>query len=263
MPLTPVVKNLMIATGLVFLAQFTFQNKFPVYEWFAQHHFLSKDFKPHQLVTYMFLHDTRGIEHILFNMLALYMFGTKLEMVWGGKRFLTFYLVCGVGAGVISGLASLIATYPAIGDINFLADHPTVRNFNMLLNKYNWSAGPEFQAYLNANADNPGIGQEILNATGQLKQLVTRGTTVGASGAVFGILAGVAYLFPNDVVNVYFVLPIKMKWFVMIYAGLELYMAYRNDPNDQVAHMAHLGGALVGFLIVYFSYRRGNRRRLF
>lgn len=261
--MTPVVKNLMIVTGLVFLAQLTFQNKFPVYEWFAQHHFLSKEFKPHQLLTYMFLHSTLSFGHILFNMLALFMFGTKLEMVWGAKRFLTFYLVCGIGAGLISGLASLIETYPAISDINFLAEHPTVRNFNMLVNKYNWSGLSEYKAMLNANADQPGVDKAIFTLAGQLKQAVTAGSTVGASGAVFGILAGVAYLFPNDIINIYFVIPLKLKWFVLIYAGVELYLAYKNDPQDQVAHVAHLGGALVGFLIVYFSYRRGNRRRLF
>ncbi|WP_276480776.1 rhomboid family intramembrane serine protease [Paraflavitalea pollutisoli] len=264
MPLTPVVKNLMIVTGLVFLAQLTFQSKFPVYDWFAMHHFLSKDFKPHQLLTYMFMHSTQGFGHILFNMLALFMFGTKLEMVWGAKRFLTFYLICGIGAGVISGLATLIETYPVISDLNFLQDHPTIRNLNMLLNKYPWVNN---LVQINPNAvvdpNSVEVQKEIFSIANHLKEAATQSSTVGASGAIFGILAGVGYLFPNDIVNIYFVLPIKMKWFVVIYAGLELYMAYRNDPNDQVAHVAHLGGALVGFLIVYFSYRRGNRRRLF
>jgi membrane associated rhomboid family serine protease len=264
MPLTPVVKNLLIVNGLVFLAQLTFQGKFPVDELFAQHHFLSKDFKPHQLLTYMFMHGSFG--HILTNMLGLYVFGSKLEMVWGGKRFLTFYLICGIGAGIISGVATLAETYPMISDLNFLQDHPSARNFNMLLSKYESINGivlPEFKALVSSNPNDPGIEKQIFDAAGQLKEFATRGQMVGASGSIFGLLAGVAYLFPNDVVLIYFLFPLKMKWLALIYGGVELWAAIQNNPQDPVAHIAHLGGALVGFLIVYFSYRRGNRRKLF
>jgi membrane associated rhomboid family serine protease len=266
LPITPVVKNLLIVNGLVFLAQLTFHNKFPVDEWFAQHHFLSKDFRPHQFLTYMFMHDTSGFSHLLFNMLGLFMFGTKLEMVWGGKRFLTFYLICGIGAGLISGLATLAETYPVISDLNFLQDHPTARNFDMLLSKYQWirmRINPDFTNMIKTSPNYPGIAKDIVDFTDQARAAATAGQMVGASGALFGILAGVAYLFPNDTVSLYFLFPIKMKWFVLIYGGIELYLAFQNNPNDRVAHGAHVGGALVGFLIVYFSYRRGNRRKLF
>lgn len=266
LPLTPIVKNLLIVNGLVYLAQLTFQSKFPVDELFAQHHFLSKDFRPHQLLTYMFMHDTRGFSHILFNMLALYLFGTKLEMVWGAKRFLTFYLICGIGAGIISGVATLAETYPVISDLNFLQEHASARNFNMLLSKYDWirhAINPEFTALVNNNPNDPVVIKEITKATVELKDMTTRGITVGASGAIFGLLAGIAYLFPNDVIYFYFLFPIKMKWFALLYAGGELWAAIQNNPQDPVAHIAHLGGGLVGFLMVYFSYRRGNRRKLF
>ncbi|WP_315819503.1 rhomboid family intramembrane serine protease [Paraflavitalea speifideaquila] len=116
LPMTPVVKNLLIVNALIFLAQMTFQNKFPVDELFAQHHFLSKDFRPHQFLTYMFMHGS--FQH-LFLICWGCIFGTKLEMVWGAKRFLTFYLICGIGAGLISGLATLVETYPVISDLNF------------------------------------------------------------------------------------------------------------------------------------------------
>lgn len=266
LPLTPVVKNLLIVNGLVFLAQLTFQNKFPIDDWFAQHHFLSKDFRPHQLLTYMFMHSTTGFSHILFNMLALFMFGSKLEMVWGGKRFLTYYLVCGIGAGLISGVATLVETYPVISDLNFLRDHPTAKNFNALLSKYDWirqAINPEFTALVNSNPTDPGIIKNIFTVSGELKEIRTGGQMVGASGAVFGLLAGTAYLFPNDMIMIYFLFPVKMKWFVLAYGALELWAAIQNNPQDPVAHVAHLGGGLVGFLIVYFSYRRGNRRKLF
>jgi membrane associated rhomboid family serine protease len=263
-PLTPVIKNLLIINGLIFLAQITFQQKFPIHDWFAQHHFLSKDFRPHQVLTAMFMHAT--FQHLFFNMLGLYMFGSKLEMVWGAKRFLTFYLLCGIGAGVISGLVTLINTYPVISDLNFLQEHSTVRNFNMLLSKYDWikdSILPEFSAMLNADPNNPEAAKAVFNAANQLKELATKGTVVGASGAIFGILAGVAYLFPDDIIMLNFFFPVKMKWFALIYGGVEVWAAIQNRPDDQVAHVAHLGGALIGFLMVYFSYRRGNRRKLF
>lgn len=269
MPLTPVVKNLMIVNGLVYLAQLTFQGKFPIDEWFAQHHFLSKDFRPHQLLTYMFMHDTNGFSHILFNMLALYMFGSKLEMVWGAKRFLTFYLICGVGAGIISGVATLIETYPVISDINFLQEHTSVRNYNMLLSKYDWiqngmnRAYPHFTEAVNSSPNDPEAIKSIFKISGELKEAATAGSVVGASGAIYGLLAGIAYLFPNDMVMIYFLFPLKMKWLALIYAAVEVWAAIQNDPNDQVAHVAHLGGGLVGFLMVYISYRRGNRRKLF
>lgn len=264
MPLTPVVKNLLIVNGLVFLAQLTFQNKFPVDELFAQHHFLSKDFRPHQLLTYMFMHGNWG--HIIGNMLGLYVFGTKLEMVWGPKRFLTFYLLCGIGAGLISGLTTLIETYPAISDLSFLQDHPSVSNFNMLLNKYSSVRSiinPEFTKLVNEAPNDPGVAQRISEFAGEVKQYVTRGQMVGASGSIYGLLAGIAYLFPNDEVYIYGMLPIKMKWLAAIYGAISVYGAIQSNPQDPVAHIAHLGGALVGFLIVYFSYRRGNRRKLF
>jgi len=216
------------------------------------------------LLTYMFMHGNWG--HIIGNMLGLYVFGTKLEMVWGPKRFLTFYLLCGIGAGLISGLATLAETYPMISDLNFLAEHPTARNFTMLLNKYDKiraSFSPEILTMVNDRVNDPRLAKEIFEVAGQLKGEVTRGQMVGASGSIYGLLAGIAYLFPNDEVYIYGMLPIKMKWLAAIYGAISVYGAIQSNPQDPVAHIAHLGGALVGFLIVYFSYRRGNRRKLF
>jgi len=256
LPPTTVVKNLLIINGLIYLAQITFQGKFPVYEMFAQHHFLSKDFRPYQIITAMFMHDTRSIGHLLGNMIGLYFFGTKLEMVWGPKRFLSYYLICGLGAGIISGLATLIETYPIINDLNLLLDHPTLRNFNMLYSKYDLAQYPsnitQFHAFLNSQPDNPAIGKLVLDAASQLKEMATGSTVIGASGAIFGLIIGAGYLFPNDIIYFNFFIPIKMKWFALGYAGIELYAAFQNAPGDQVAHMAHLGGALIGFLILFF-----------
>ncbi|WP_315819502.1 rhomboid family intramembrane serine protease [Paraflavitalea speifideaquila] len=109
------------------------------------------------------------------------------------------------------------------------------------------SVPSEFTNLLNANPDDPIAPRAIFNMSDQIKAAATGRQMVGASGALFGILAGVAYLFPNDQVMIYFLFPIKMKWLVLIYGGLELWAAIQNNPQDPVAHVAHLGGGLVGF----------------
>lgn len=265
MPLTPVVKNLLIINTLIFLAQQTFQSQFPIHELFAQHHFLSKDFRPHQLLTAMFMHASFG--HLFGNMLGLYVFGTKLEMVWGAKRFLTYYLICGLGAAVIIGLATLIETYPMIRDVNILLEQRSASDFNMLYNKYDFlSSEPnvvQLHALLNTDPTNAEGLSRLSELALELKDYATSGTVLGASGALFGIIIGAGYLFPNDMVYYGFFIPVKMKWLAIGYAAYELFAAIQNDPRDQVAHVAHLGGALIGFLILFFSYRRGNRRKLF
>jgi membrane associated rhomboid family serine protease len=211
----------------------------------------------------MFMHASWG--HLFGNMLGLYVFGTKLEMVWGAKRFLTYYLICGLGAGVIIGLATLVETYPMIRDLNLVMQQSTVENFNMLYTKYDLSEvlNPQVYQTLNGDPNYTGASQMILEVANQLKEHVTSGTVIGASGALFGLIIGAGYLFPNDLVYYGFFIPLKMKWLAIGYAAIELYAAIQNAPGDQVAHVAHLGGALVGFLILFFSYRRGNRRKLF
>jgi membrane associated rhomboid family serine protease len=118
---------------------------------------------------------------------------------------------------------------------------------------------PQLHEVLNSNPGSVDASSLILDIATKLKEGITSGTVIGASGALFGIIVGAGYLFPNDIV--YF--GIKMKWMAIGYSAYELYAALQNAPGDQVAHVAHLGGALVGFLILFFSYRRGNRRKLF
>lgn len=217
----PVIKNLLIVNALAFFASTIFGDK--VFDYFALHDIRSVYFKPHQLVTHMFLHG--GFSHILFNMLAVWMFGSVLENLWGGKRFLIFYMLCGLGAAALH----LGVLYMEMNDV--------VAKFNSL---------PAEQQ------------QELLyNPNYRLNQ-----ATVGASGAVFGCLAAFGYLFPNTLIYVYFFLPVKAKWFVIFYAALELWMGVQNSAGDNVAHWAHLGGALVGFLLVLY-WNKNNRRNFY
>ena len=221
----PVIKNLLIINVLVFLAQSVFgkSHPFEAENLFALHDIHSVYFKPHQLITHMFMHGGAG--HLFFNMFALWMFGTVLETQLGSKRFLTFYLLSGLGAALLH----LGVLYVEMQDV--------MRVYNNL----------------------PGEMQLELLYSPEFKVNIP---TVGASGAVFGCLAAFGYLFPNSPIYIYFLFPMKAKWFVILYAGLELMMAVQNSAGDTVAHFAHLGGALTGFLIVYF-WNKTNRRTFY
>jgi membrane associated rhomboid family serine protease len=216
----PVIKNLLIVNVLIFFAQETFKNSpaFSMDHLFALHDIRSEYFKPHQIITYMFLHG--GWDHIFFNMFALWMFGAILENLWGAKRFLVFYVLCGLGAGLLH----LVTLY-----------------FEM--NKWY-----EYLAMPLLHPDDRTALEYAVNVG-----------TVGASGSVFGCLAAFGYLFPNSLIYLYFLFPIKAKWFVMIYAGIELFLGVRNSAGDNVAHWAHLGGAGVGILLVWFWNKRNRK----
>lgn len=223
--LPTVIKNLIIINVLVFIAQKVLPpTLIDMDNVFALHTWQSELFKPWQFVTYMFLHSTQDFFHIFFNMFALWMFGSVLENVWGPKRFLTFYIVSGLGAA----LCHMIVLY--------------FEN-QQIINEYNLLPLAQQQFY----AEN-------------LKGLLN-GATVGASGAVFGCLAAFGYLFPNTYIYLYF-FPIKAKWAVLMYAGYELFASIQNSAGDTVAHIAHLGGALAGFLMVYF-WNKNNKKTFY
>ena len=182
----PVVKNLIIINVLVFIAQSTINSaQFSIIDTFALHDVHSVFFKPHQIITHMFMHGDIG--HIAFNMLALWMFGSVLENYWGAKRFLTFYILCGLGAALLH-----------LG-VLYMEMEPIMEQFRQL--------PQEFQREL---IDSP--------------RFKVNAATLGASGAVFGCLAAFGMLFPNSMVYVYFMIPMKAKWFVLIYGAIELFL---------------------------------------
>lgn len=222
--LPTIIKNLLIINVLVFLAQYTVgRNTSFIEDTFALHTWQSPLFKPWQFVTHLFLHG--GWDHLFFNMFALWMFGSILENLWGPKRFLTFYIVSGLGAA----LCHMIVLY--------YSNQQLVNAFNALSLAGQQAAAAQYYSIINQ-------------------------ATLGASGAVFGCLAAFGYLFPNTYIYLYFFLPIKAKWFVLLYAGGELIMAIQNSAGDNVAHVAHLGGALAGFLMVYY-WNKNNRRNFY
>lgn len=234
--LPEVVKNLLIINILMLLATFVaFQSGIDLPEILGLHHWSSEVFRPHQLVTYMFMHG--GIAHIFFNMFALYMFGRVLEQVWGPKRFLIFYMVTGIGAGLIQ----LIVTEIRIMDLASSID-------------------PElYRVVLEEGHSIKESGQNFVDPVArQLNNLINT-STVGASGAVFGILLAFGMLFPNVRLMLLIPpIPMKAKYFVAIYGALELYLGIANNPADNVAHFAHLGGMLFGYFLIKYWKKNTN-----
>ena len=218
--LPPVVKNLLIINGLFFLATLSFETLgTDLSDTLGLHFPLADTFRPYQLITYMFMHGS--FMHLFFNMFALWMFGNTLENVWGPKRFLTYYLITGIGAAVCHYAVVYYEMQPALNLIN---------------------NSPFDYQELEA------LKQEVYNAP----------VVVGASGSVFGILLAFGMLFPNTLLYIYFAIPIKAKWFVVLYGGMELFSGLRGDPGDNVAHFAHLGGMLFGFILIKYWKRNTN-----
>ncbi len=223
-----VIKNLLIINGLFYLAQKTLNGSgVNMEDLFALHYIDSPLFKPWQFLTHMFMHDPDNIMHLIGNMFALWMFGSILENTWGPKRFLFFYLICGLGA---SALHMGFLWY----DLNHLQQtffafkaHPTYNLFLELYQKYNLAAHiPQAADLAGAdiwrnNPQDPNLGRYATDIIDKYVQAKFNEPTLGASGAVFGVLTAFAYLFPNTYLYVYFFVPIKAKWVILIYIGME------------------------------------------
>jgi membrane associated rhomboid family serine protease len=231
-----VVKNLLIINGIFFLATIALDSAFHInlVNYLGLYYPVSQNFGVWQLVTYMFMHG--GFTHILFNMFALWMFGNVLENVWGPRRFLNYYLVTGIGAGIVQ----IIVAYFRIASVE-AGLHPD--QIAMVIQ--------EGASILQQSKNYIDPGMSSLN-------LIINTPTVGASGAVFGILLAFGMMFPNSLIYVYFAIPVKAKYFVMIYGGLEIYLGFSNNPADNVAHFAHLGGMIFGFILIMYWKKRGK-----
>ncbi|MEO5684031.1 MAG: rhomboid family intramembrane serine protease [Chitinophagaceae bacterium] len=218
----PVVKTLLIINVAVYIGQLIIPG---LTEWGALHYWTADAFKPHQLVTMMFLHDPISFTHILFNMFGLWMFGSILENFWGGKRFVNFYMICGIGASIITLLsvpftaAQYARTAAALGD-----------------------------------------GYTIPQIVEAYKQGYS---ALGASGAIMGVMAAFAYLFPNTELYIMFIpIPVKAKYVIPGFILVDLFSGLGIGIKDNVAHFAHLGGALIGLIIVII-WNKTNRKNFY
>lgn len=267
--LPTIIKNLLIINVLVFIAQQTVEhssNPHLMDDLFALHTWQSPLFKPWQFVTHLFMHGNLG--HIFSNMFALWMFGSVLENLWGPKKFLTFYIVCGLGAAFLHMVVLYFETNTLLESFNALKQNFTYNDFqnfyasHHIAENYPDSNIGEIVSQWKNNPNSSQAAQQAYILTNEYVNAQLNEATIGASGAVFGCLAAFGYLFPNTYIYIYFFLPLKAKWFVIIYAGFELTMALQNSAGDNVAHFAHLGGAIFGLALVYF-WNKTNRRTLY
>ena len=264
--LPPVVKNLFIINALFFLATIVASEVFRIdlTNILGLHYFAAEEFRPYQFITYMFMHG--GFMHILFNMFALWMFGNALENVWGPKKFLIYYFVTGIGAAIVHYVVFYFEISPVLNAINTYMDDPSPEKLNLFLNSGYLKIGSyeiqdNFNAfrseYNNLIHSNPTKAIQLsVDFINQYKiDFLNLPVVVGASGAVFGILLAFGMMFPNALIYVYFAIPVKAKYFVMIYGALELFSGIY-DTSSNVAHFAHLGGMIFGyFLILYWKKR--------
>ncbi len=250
----PVVKNLLIINGILFLATYVFGNSLgiDISQHLALYSFNSPNFRIWQLITHLFMHG--DISHIFGNMLALWMFGAALENFWGSKRFLNYYILTGIGAALFHLGVRTVELNNTASKLETYVSSPSVSHFRDYINdNVTERYQPEFEKLLltwEANPQSIDIKNNSVAYAKQLYQADLNTPTIGASGAVFGILLAFGLLFPNVMIYVYFFFPVKAKYFVMLYGVFELYNGFANNPGDNVAHFAHLGGMLIGFILL-------------
>lgn len=250
----PVVKNLILINVVMLVATWALKDtKYDLTDLFGLHYIRSPYFHPHQFVTHIFMHG--NFTHLFFNMFALYMFGKVLEMVWGPRRFMIYFFVTGIGAAVLHSFVTYL-------EISSMQKSATAF--------YNTPSPELLAAFVKSNLNHPVTGiTDLINSwydSPNNSILIQKGTeivqsiaqmrinipTVGASGAVFGILLAFGYLFPNTELLLLFPpIPIKAKYFVIGYGVLEVYLAI-TQSNSGIAHFAHLGGMLFGFILLKY-----------
>lgn len=240
--LTPVVRNLLIVNVILFILKRQGFND----DWLMLHYFEAPDFHIYQLVSYLFIHADLG--HIFGNMFALFMFGPLLERLWGAKRFIIFYFVCGIGAGLLYSVIHYFELSELRRITEVCLQDPTPLNLN------SYAAHQGFSDLLGGRPMTVDLVRQYYS------QVLSSGVLEGASGAIFGILMAFGMLFPNTELFMFLIpFPIKAKYFVTLYGLYELYAGIQRAHGDNVAHFAHVGGMLFAFILIrYWGSQRNN-----
>lgn len=235
-----VVKNLLIINGIFIAVKIFGLGDFGgvrMDSWFGLHYFTSPLFKPWQLVTHLFMHagpdgSRTWMFHFIFNMFGLYIFGPPLEYKWGSRRFLTYYMIVGVGAALLYSGVHAIEYFTAASHLSI--EELELAKSGRVLNMENYKNAYKIHHILTVHL-------------------------IGASGAISGLLLAFGMTYPNVELMVFpLPFPIKAKYLVLFMAGLSIFLALKNDPNDNIAHLAHLGGMVVGFILIRLWRDRGN-----
>ena len=243
----PVTKNLLILNVLFFVATLVLGSKgIDLTEILGTHYMGTVNFQPYQIVTYMFMHSPSNFMHILFNMLLLVMFGGHLERLWGAKRYFIFYIASGFGAFFL---------YNGVGFWHILELKQQIvgEGYDLTVLDHQIQSGLLEKIKLHSEHSQV-IIQDYVN--------YTQSTMLGASGAVFGLLAGFGVLFPNtELMLIFPPIPVKAKYLIGGYLAFEVYSSWA-QPGDHIAHLAHVGGAIVGVILVLI-WRKKDRQNFY
>jgi len=257
--LTPVVKNLLLINIALLLIP-SFMN-LELSQYFGLRYIFADSFQPFQFITYMFLHA--GFGHLLGNMFALFIFGPMLERFWGSKKFFIFYMVTGIGAGILYGAVNFVEMQQLESAAEQYIENPNYEGFVSFIQENASYVYRDWYDFIDAYGDNPNRQEFIEGSIQRVKEVVRfQGNVplIGASGAVFGILFAFGFLFPNTELFLLFPpIPIKAKYLVTFYGLYELYAGIQNVPGDNVAHYAHLGGMLIAFILLKI-WQKDNTR---
>jgi len=262
----PVTKNLIIINAILLLATFVLgQRGINLTHYLALYYPQSENFHFYQLITHMFMHG--NFAHLFFNMFALWMFGRVLESVWGPRRFLIFYFVTGLGAAALHTFVNYLEINPIVNAATAFSNTPSPELFSAFVNKYQGMIKnlgfnlPGILDFASSWLDKPtstSFEPEAIAFMNQLIDIKINIPTVGASGAVYGVLLGFGMLFPNTQLMLLFPpIPIKAKYMVMAYGALELILAF-SMPGSNIAHFAHLGGMIFGFFLIKYWNKTTN-----
>jgi membrane associated rhomboid family serine protease len=248
--LTPMVKNLLLINVGIFLADAILP--FELNRQLALYFVDSELFRPYQIVTHMFTHANLG--HLFSNMFAVFIFGPMLERVWGSNKFLIFYIVTGLGASMLYTFVEAYQVNELREMVSSYSADPTPEAFEAFIGEHSYLYNSKIYDFIEGYNKNPEGASYIEQSTQLMRRYLEDRVNIplmGASGAVFGILMAFAMMFPNvELFLIFIPIPIKAKYFVAFYGLFELYSEVFKTPGDNIAHLAHLGGMLFGFILL-------------
>jgi len=255
--LTPAAKNILIINGIIFILSDFIGLRSYIIESFGMRYFHSENFQPYQILTYMWVHG--GFGHLFSNMFSVLIFAPILERVWGSKKFLIYYLATGIGAGILYSGINYYENYSFEVKVKSYEQNPSPESFRKLVLNNSSEYYNQLYDFIDSYEQNPSNSNDNLSIAyaNDLLKVKSDVPMVGASGAVFGILLAFAMLFPNmELMLLFFPIPVKAKYLVLVYGIYELWSEINRMPGDNVAHFAHLGGMLIGYLILKYWKRK-------
>ncbi len=264
MRITPAVRDLLIInTSMLVLAWILAPFGIDLINLLGLHYPTSPYFHLYQVITHMFMHA--NFIHLLFNMYALWLFGTVLERLWGPRRFLVYYLITGFGAAFLHTAVSWFEIHRFVAAAQAFLSQPDLEHFMKFYSRYPQYFNPHAISALLARwelmPESTQFASQLIPVIRQAIETKINIPIVGASGAVFGLLLAFGMLFPDVPLMLIFVpVPIKAKYFVIGYGLLELINGVANIPGDNIAHFAHLGGMIFGYILIKYWDRRGKPR---